>query len=103
MKDLLKFIAAAFIVFVFVIYGAFSWGYVTTIIADWYILPIFPDFPKLTWYQYTGIAFFVHCFVHSYITDIKDEYRNKYEKSIITILSPWLLLLGAWMFLFIYK
>jgi hypothetical protein len=103
MKDALKFLFTFIIVFLFVLYSCFSWGYVTTVIADWYIYPIFDSFPKLKWYEYAGISFFIHCFIHQYQSDVKSEYRNKYEKSILLLISPWMLLLGAWMFLFIYK
>jgi amino acid permease len=103
MKEVLKFIVTFVIIFAFVLYGAFSWGYVTTIVADWYIYPTFPDFPKLNWKEYAGISFFIHCFVHSYISDVKKEYRDTYEKFLALLLAPWILLLAAWMFLVIYK
>ena len=51
------------------IYNIFSWGYVATVIYQWFIVPIYPEAPPLTWMEFGGIMIFLDCFIHS-TTDI---------------------------------
>lgn len=84
---------------IMVIYSAFSWGYVASIIYTWFILPTFPDAPTLLWWELAGIMFFINCFVHESAKDtIKKEYKEEYSGLIGVIIHPWLVLLGAWIF-----
>jgi hypothetical protein len=82
-----------------VIYQSFAWGYVALIIYNWFLLPTFTTLPVLTWQELAGIMFFINCFVHNTTTAyIKDEYKDSKGGLTISILAPWLTLLGAWIF-----
>lgn len=85
-----------------VFYTSFSWGYVATVIANWFIIPLFPEFPQFTWLQYAGIMFFISCFVHGSLKEIKKEYKDENMTWINIISAPWLTLLGAWILHLIY-
>lgn len=98
MKLLLKIIATPFIFIALITYTAFSWGIVAKTIATWYIIPIFPKFPLLTWYQYAGIIFFIHSIAPTSSNNIKDEYKEEYMDLIKFLINPWTLLLSAWTF-----
>lgn len=92
-------ILALLLIPLLVIYGAFSWGYVASIIYAWFIIPTFPNAPELMWWQLAGIMFFVNCFVHnSSVHYMKDEYKDETNGFIVFFIGPWLTLLGAWIF-----
>ena len=102
--EVLAVLGILLLLFVLVIYNSFAWGFVAKIIAGWYIIPLFPQFPDLTILQYAGIMFFIGCLVHSSNNlDIKSEYREESYKTFIrSSLKPWLLLLAAWLLHLIY-
>lgn len=83
-------------------YSSFSWGYVATIIANWFIISLSLEFPQFTWLQYVGVVFFVGCFVCGGLKEIKKEYKDENMTWINIILAPWLTLLGAWILHLIY-
>lgn len=96
MEIIITLIGIIFFIPLLVLYSSFSWGYVATIISAWFIIPLFPQMPVLTWLQFAGIGFFINCFVHKSSTSIKKEYKDSSGDYITTFLSPWLTLLGAW-------
>lgn len=102
MKSFLAFLGAILIVPLLVIYSSFSWGYVATVIYSWFVLPLFPDLHVFTWLEFAGIMFFVSCFVSPPAKEIKDEYKDSVSIWANAILNPWVLLLAAWIFHFIY-
>lgn len=87
-----------------ILYSSFSWGYVATILINWFILPIYPEFPVFTWFQLAGFMFVVNCFVHgsSIANNLKKEYEDSTKSLILLLLAPWMTLLGAWVFHLFY-
>jgi hypothetical protein len=84
---------------IIILYNCFSWGFVASKIASWYIIPLFPEFPVLTWVEYAGIMFFVSCFINTNKTSIKDEFRDDIAALAGNLINPWLTLLSAWFIL----
>lgn len=87
-----------FIIPFIVIYSSFAWGFVASIIYNWYIITIFTNAPALNWLQLAGIMFFINCLIRYNTTNIKQEYKDYNILWLETILNPWLTLLGAWIF-----
>jgi hypothetical protein len=82
-----------------VLYSSFAWGYVASVIYQWFILTQFPDLPAIHWWQFAGIMFFINCFIHTSNTHyFKKEVKDNTTGLFIALLSPWLLLFGAWIF-----
>lgn len=98
MEILLVLVGIIALIPLLVLYSSFSWGFVATIIYKWFVLPLFPQFPVLTWIQFAGIMFFINCFVHGFsqVSNIKKEYRDELNGFITLILAPWLTLFGAY-------
>ena len=100
MQQLLIFIGSVVVVLGLILYSAFSWGFVATIISEWYIIPLFPWFPVLTWKQYAGIMLFINCFFHKYNGEnIKDEFK-KDRAGIGYLVNPWGVLLVSYILKF---
>src|SRR5690606_39400609 len=77
MEILILFIFTFLIIVAIVLYQSFSWGYVSSILYKWFILPFSPELPELTWIQLAGVMFFVTCFFHSSTTSyLKDEVKD---------------------------
>lgn len=84
-----------------VLYGTFSWGYVTYLFYAWFLLPVFPGLPHLTFMKACGLMFFIGLF-KTYDPDApKKEYKNDTARVTATITGlamPWLTLLIGWAF-----
>lgn len=99
MEAILLILGFLAIIPILIIYEAFSWGYVASVIYGWFILTTFPQAPVLTWIQLAGIMFLVNCFVHNTTTNyIKKEYKDEIVGLGTSLIAPWLTLLGAWIF-----
>jgi uncharacterized membrane protein len=79
-----------------VLYGAFSWGYVSHTFYGWFILPIFNDLPHFTVIQFVGFSLFLNTIIRHGATHIKDEYKDKTTEHVSVFLMPWLVLLFGW-------
>lgn len=78
-------------------YGAFSWGLVTWKFWYWFLLPIFPTLPAITFLQAVGLAFFISLFKGQPAQAIKKEYADQTNMAIAQILAPWLTLFVGWL------
>ena len=102
-----------FTIFIFVIgilYGAFSWGYVASILAGWYLYPLFPNIPIIEWYKFAGLNFLIKCIIQDFgnydilqqtRTSSGDLVKIKNSQGVQTatlFLLPWVFLLVAWIF-----
>ena len=79
-----------------VLYGAFSWGYVSHTFYGWFILPIFNDLPHFTVIQFVGFSLFLNTIIRHSATHIKDEYKDKTTEHVSVFLMPWLVLFFGW-------
>jgi len=78
-------------------YGSLSWGLVVWKFWYWFLLPVFPTLPAITFIQGVGIMLVVSLFRGHPAQIIKDEYVNKSTGIIITAIMPWLALFLGWL------
>lgn len=99
MEVLLINLGLMFVLFVFLIYGAFSWGFVAFKFYGWFILsqPTFTTLPHFTITQFVGFLLFIGVLTHKSIISIKDEYKDKNFEYFSLLLGPWFVLLVGWM------
>lgn len=75
---------------------AISWGFVCFKFWVWFILPIFPMLPILTFLQCVGLMFFISLFKPQYsVKDKKDEVV-KVKDILSSLILPWIVLCIAW-------
>lgn len=99
MEYLIALIIVGLLTIAIVLYNSFSWGYVASVIYKWFILTQFADLPSIEWWQFAGIMFFINCFIHNTTTFyLKDEVKDNKRGLILSLISPWMALLGAWIF-----
>ncbi len=88
------------------IYSTMSWGWVCFKFWGWFVLPLFVDtnihLPEITFLQACGLMFFIGLFKNSYGSSIKKEYRDENAATTSILISPWLTLLIAWLFMIIF-
>lgn len=81
------------------IYGTFSWGYVCFQFWHWFILPIFPALPNITFYQSVGLMFFISLFnianTNSFNYNKTTEQRN--GELVGNLVAPWITLFIGWL------
>lgn len=82
-------------------YSYMSWGYVAFKFWYWFLVPIFPQVPPITYWMAVGLTFFLMLFKnHNSETIIKDEYKDKSSSTVVmSLLTPWLTLLMGYMML----
>jgi len=93
MKEVVEILTTVFTFVALVFYNAFCWGFVASILIAWFVVPVYPDFVKLTWLQYAGIMLVIQCFLPTSSCTIKEEYKDKDKMILRFIINPWLLLL----------
>jgi hypothetical protein len=98
MEIIIALLSLSFVITVVTMYSAFAWGYVASVVYQWFILPQFNDLPQIEWWQFAGIMFLVNCFVHSSTHYFKDEVKDPKNGAITSLLSPWILMASAWVF-----
>ena len=83
-------------------YGAFSWGFVMYKFWYWFLLPVFPALPQITFAHAVGLAVFIGLF-HTVPTQIvKKEYKDETQGAILPLIAPWItFLVGALIYHFI--
>ena len=79
-----------------VLYNAFSWGYVTFMLYNWFILPSFPTSPHFGVLAFVGFNIFLNAIIRSSPSHIKSEYQNQTSMWVTTLLAPWLTLFVSW-------
>jgi hypothetical protein len=86
------------LLFILIIYGAFSWGYVGHTLYMWFIIPHFPTLPTFSVIQFIGFMLFVNVMTNrSNGPHIKDEFKDQSAMYSTLILSPWIMLFIAWL------
>ena len=94
MEILLAIIGIVGIILLAVLYSAFSYGVLTYQFYAWFVLPVFPSLPHITFVQAIGISFFISLFKGHYPSEYNsgsDSYKAKYGWA--DFLSPWIILL----------
>lgn len=96
MESFLKVLFVMLFVTLAILYGSLSWAFVTLKYWNWFVLPVFPALPILTFHQCVGLSFVVSLFHSRSVISIKEEYRDKTQEIILGIVAPWLTLIMAW-------
>jgi hypothetical protein len=91
------------IVFLFVtvvalalLYGAVSWGLVMYKFWYWFLLPVFPSLPQITFLHAVGLMFFIGLFKGVETQVLKKEYKDETSATLAALLAPWLTLIVGW-------
>jgi hypothetical protein len=100
MEALLILLGGIVIIPALIMYSSMSWGYVMTKLWIWFLLPVFPNMPHITFWQAVGLIIFLQLF-KNYDSNgsIKDEYKDKISMWIQALLAPWLILFCGWLVL----
>ena len=80
------------------LYSTFSWGLVLLKFWGWFLLPIFPMLPIITFWQALGLTFIISLFHSKNYTSIKDEFTEKTTSVVMMIIGPWITLLIGYIF-----
>lgn len=97
METLLTVIFAAILIGGLLLYSSFVWGLVCYKFWYWFLIPVFPDLPLLTYWKAVGLLFFISLFKNTITSDKK---RTTNEEAIAYIaelaktvfLTPWVTL-----------
>lgn len=88
------FCTVALIIFV-ILYGSFVWGFVMYKFWYWFILPVFPMLPHISFWQAVGLMFFIGLFKnHTSNRSIKEDYLKDDKSStfVAGLIIPWAIL-----------
>ena len=97
MVELIGLILGVGVVALMVAYSAFSWGYVTSVLYNWFIVSAIPNCPHFTVLQFIGFSLFVNTLINTPQTHIKSEFTDEKSKWFTFLLSPWLTLFLGWL------
>ena len=76
-------------------YSAFSWGVVTYNFWYWFLIPLFPEAPEITFTLAVGVHMLLALFKNHNNETIKEKYKDKAMGWAVYMLSPWLTLLAG--------
>lgn len=88
------------IILVVILYDAMAWGWVFLKFYGWFVLPVMGFLPVITYWQAIGLMLFVSLFKNATsMVQLKEEYyeNGKTERTIIGLLTPWLVLFFGWL------
>ncbi len=83
-------------------YGAFSWGLIFWKFWYWFLLPVFPQVPEITFLQAVGLMFVVDLFKNQVHQQIKAEYKDDKSTGLLSLIYPWLTLGIGWLFKIVF-
>lgn len=89
-------IIIAIILGIAILYGSVSWGLVMYKFWSWFLLPVFPTLPNITFNQAIGLAIFVGLFHNVQSLTIKKEYKDETHERLVIIIAPWITLAFGW-------
>jgi len=95
-------VAAVFIILFAICYGAFVWGLVFWKFWYWFLLPVFPNYPAITFVQAVGLMLVVSLFKNHSQIQIKKEYKDSNSTAAMEFLAPLFLLGIGWLFKVIF-
>lgn len=78
------------------LYDVASWGLVMYKFWDWFLLPVFPTLPTITFVNAVGLMLFLCLFKKIDSQVIKKEYKNETATGVTLIIAPWIILLLGW-------
>ena len=78
------------------LYDAASWGLVMYMFWDWFLLPVFPTLPTITFINAVGLMFLINLFKKTDTQILKKEYKDETAVGVAVIFAPWITLLSGW-------
>lgn len=99
MQELLLLLGGMTGIILIIVYGSFSWGFVLYKSWYWFILPVFPALPHITFLQAVGLNLFT-IFFKSIDTNVKKvgKIEIKSEPNWAgSIIAPWIGLVFIWL------
>jgi hypothetical protein len=96
MEVLLTLIGTIGLVALVILYGSFSWGFVSYTFYNWFVLTSLPQLPHFSVYEFIGFSIFINSLIRGGQNHIKDEYRDKSTEYTLLFLSPWFVLFFGW-------
>jgi hypothetical protein len=96
MEILVTLLGGISLLLVVILYGSFSWGFVTYTFYNWFVLTSIPELPVFSLVQFIGFNIFINAFIRSSPSYIKDEHKEKVTEYTMTILGPWIILCLGW-------
>lgn len=97
MEILLMILGALLMALISVIYMTFSWGFVAWKFWYWFLMPIFPMLPAITFVQAMGVMLVISLFRGSQAQIIRDDYVNTRLSTTLSIISPWFVFIIGWL------
>ena len=97
MNILLAILTGITIVGILFFYEAISWGLVTWKFWYWFLLPVFPTLPAITFLQAVGLMFFISLFKAQPTQAIKKEYIDQTNTTVTQVIAPWVTLFVGWL------
>jgi hypothetical protein len=96
MEILITLIGGIGLAMLLILYSALSWGYVTYVLYNWFVLTNITELPHFTITQFIGFALFLRALMPHSSEYIKDEYKDKTTMYAMSFLGPWIVLLFSW-------
>jgi hypothetical protein len=90
-EDIIKFIGSIALVLLMVLYGSLVGGLLIFNFYNWFLLPVFPSLPEITYTMAIGLGFFKMS-VSRYETK-KDERKTDWG---FVFIMPWVVMLFGW-------
>ena len=78
-------------------YDTLSWGLVMYKFWGWFLLPIFPMLPVITFVQAIGLMFFAGLLKYHNVTAIKKEYKDYGMEITVALILLWVTLIFGWL------
>jgi hypothetical protein len=104
LEGLLMLLGGLALIVLAIFYGALTHGLVLWKFWYWFLLPVFPALPVVTFIQCVGLMVFIGLFRHADSQVIKKEYKDEALSNTIPIILPWIVLgIGYFVHVFIVK
>ena len=96
MEILITLIGGIGLAMLLILYSALSWGYVTYVLYNWFVLTSLTELPHFTVTQFIGFTLFLQALMPRIPNYINDEYKDKTTMYTMNFLGPWIVLLFSW-------
>lgn len=103
MKALIQLLGGSTLIVALIFYSSLSWAYVCHKFWYWFLLPIFPNIPHISFTQSMALMMFVTLLKSHTPVNIKDEFKKEHADTIAAIITPWLSLLCGALIYFVIK
>jgi len=102
MEILLAVLGLIVLFIIVLIYGPLVWGLIAHKLYIWYILPIFPEAPHLTYWNWVAILIFLSALKSHRVNAKEKSEEQKNKETLILVVYPWITLLFSWLFKIVF-